>query len=106
MLAVLFVPLAALAAAACFYYAYHWLKTPFLLNVFGAVCAFLAVFCLGGAYIPRTGPWAYVEDPAANTPFSMALEFSGIAVLAYVFGYMVRALALKAGHITDADDEA
>lgn len=104
MFVVLFLPLGAVVAAACFYYAYHWLKTPFLWNVAGGAFAFLAVFCLGGAYIPRTGPWAYNEGLASSS-YTAPMQFVGLAVLSYVFGYIVRTLAQKAGYVEDAEDK-
>lgn len=105
MLIILFVPLSAVAAAAAFYCAYHWLRIPFLNNALGALCIFLAVLFLGGTYAPSNGPWAYDEGLTLKSHLVVALQFLGGAVIAYFVGYVVRRKALKAGYADNSDDD-
>ena len=94
--------LAAFAAGAVFYYAWLWLKTPFYLNVFGGVCVVLAVLSLGAASAYPFVPY-FSEEAGTVSLIVTALKFIGLAVLAYVSGYFLRAYALKVQAEIDAD---
>lgn len=101
----LFLPLAVLSAIATSYYGHRWLKTPLVLNILGAVCSFLSVLCLGGAFIPRIGAWARMQDPAADPPLMLALKFLVMTVIVCVAGYLVRSVVLKTGRLNNDGDE-
>lgn len=104
MIFALYSVLAAVAAGAVVYYAWLWLKTPFYLNVIGGVCVVGAVLCLGAASVYPIIPYVS-EDAGAVSPFMTAMKLIGLAVLAYVGGYFLRAYALKEEIITDVKDE-
>lgn len=96
--------LAAFAASVVFYYAWLWLKTPFLLNVLGSVSVFISVLSLISSIAYSSSP-LIVEEPGTSTAILTSVEFFGLAGLAYFIGYLLRAYALKAGLVTDGQDD-
>jgi len=83
----IFLFLAFVAAFAAFHFGKYRLETPFLMNVLGAFFLWGAVFSIGGALAPSSGPWA--GDDLAQSAYLDSLKSLGYAILAYGLGHIL-----------------
>lgn len=89
MLAFLF--LAFIASFASFHFAKHRLRTPLIANFLGSFCTWAAVFSLGAAFAPASGPWARSGDETLDlSPYMTAMKYLALAALAFGMAHLLQ----------------